>query len=410
MILGVLFASVGLYAQDAEADNEEKDSKFSLNANGEVGASIRNYTNHRFSTDEGVEAENSTAGRVPGIAFYAEYKINPKWKANCNVEYISGSGIQLDNFSLTHSVNSAFNVTAGIFELPVGHCNTDYGYIDYFHTGDPEGEYALIACPMTEMGLALSGELDCGLSYHASVTTGLNAALFSTPYWVGCSSQAFNYDESNFSSPAYTLRLGYYGLKNFQMGAGIYYSPNTAHNSVFYADYKEYCQDNFGKLKKTPVTIWYADAEYANDYVTVRGSYMQGNLGNPACLSSYYTDLIAEGTDEELEYEEGTIGKGAIAVMGEIGLNLKNCFYAESKGPELYPFVHYEYYDSQHKADTGIERDPRGKVNMWSFGINWKPIEEVAVKCNYTTRKIGNGGMNSANEFNVAIAYDFDLF
>ena len=25
MILGVLFASVGLYAQDAEADNEEKD-------------------------------------------------------------------------------------------------------------------------------------------------------------------------------------------------------------------------------------------------------------------------------------------------------------------------------------------------------------------------------------------------
>lgn len=412
IVLGIVFASIDLYAQNAEAGNEENGNKFTLIAKGEVGASVRNYTGNRFATDKGVDDENSVAGSVPGIGFCAEYKIAPKWKANCNVEYISGSGIKLDNFSITHSFNPALNVTAGMFELPIGHCNTNYAYIDYFHTGDPEGEYALIACPMTEMGVSLNGTLECGLSYHASITTGLNAAKFTAPYWVGSSSQAFNYDESNFSSPAYAIRLGYNGIKHFQMGAGFYYSSNTVHNSSFYSAYKEYCKNKFGSLKKTPVTIWYADAEYANDFVTIRGSYMQGDLGNPAYLTDYYNHLINSGDDKDIDYKFGTIGKGAIAVMGEIGLNLKNCFYAESKGPELYPFVHYEYYDSQHKADdvAGIERDPRGKVNMWSFGLNWKPIKEVAVKCNYTTRKTGNGGMNPANEVNVALAYNFNIF
>lgn len=407
ILLGFLAACVGVFAQ-----NDKNEKKFSLSANGEIDASFRNYTGTRFLTEKGVDDESSVATRVPGICFAAEYKITPKWIAASEAEYISGAGVQLDMFSITHVVSPAFNVTAGLFQLPIGHCNSDYGYIDYFHTGDPEGEYALIPCPITETGIALSGEFGCGLSYHASVTTGMNAQMFNTSGWTSSAPQAFNFDESSFDSPAYTLRLGYSGLKNVKVSTGVYYSANTADNMNIKKEYNEFCIDSYKEKKKIPLTIWYADAQYKNDYVTVRGSYMQGNMGNSGYLSNYFANLLQSGTDEELQYDGGVIGRGAISVMGEVGINLKNCFYSGTKGPELYPFFHYEHYDSQAKpADmVGVESDPRGKVDMWSLGINWKPIEEVVVKANYTNRKIGSGDMNSANEFNLAVAYDFQLF
>ena len=218
--------------------------------------------------------------------------------------------------------------------------------------------------------------------------------------------------ESIFDSPAYTFRLGYEGLTNFKMSAGVYYCANTAENMTLKKDYKEFCTNNYNGQKKVPLTIWYAEAQYMNDYVTLRGTYMQGNMGNSGYLSNYFNNLLQNDTDEELQYDEGVVGRGVVSVMGEVGLNLKNCFYADTKGPELYPFVHYEHYDSQAKAAdmAGVVRDSRGKVDMWSFGVNWKPINEVAVKCNYTTRKIGDGDMNSANELNLAVAYNFQLF
>lgn len=405
----MLIATTVCAEEITDENNEEKqESKFSLNINGELDLSLQNYSGTRFVSEKGVIDESSNRASVPGICFSAGYKITPKWKVALGAEYVSGYGVQLDEFNLAHTISQAFNVTGGFIMLPIGHCNTDYGYVDYFTNADPEGEYRLISCPWTEMGLSLSGDLNCGLSYFASVSAGMNAHHFTHGYWTSLGRQAFNQDNISFNSPAYTLRLGYYGLKNFQCGAGIYYSANTAANMIKRLEYNEFCKETYGEKKKSPATVWYADAQYENDYVTVRGSYMQGNISNTRCLTAYVQKLL--DLDEEVESELGSAAKGAISLMGEVGLNLKNCFYKNTNGPVLIPFVHYEYYDSQYKVDEGMVADPRGQVNTFSFGVNWKPIEEIAVKCNYTTRKIGGDGYNNANEVNFAVAYDFDIF
>lgn len=385
-------------AQDEQVkDTEDKqESKFSLNINGEFDLSKKNYSENRFYSEKGVLDEKSSKATVPGICFTAGYKITPKWEATLSAEYVSDYGMQLDELNLKHIISPAFSITGGFIMLPIGHCNTDYGYTDYFTNADPEGEFSLIPCPMTEMGISLSGDLDCGLSYYAAVSAGMNAYNFTYENWAHISNQGFFNDDINFNSPAYTLRLGYYGLKNFQCGAGVYYCSNTTANMPNYRLYKEFCKDLGCEVRKTPTTIWYADAQYQNDYITVRGSYLQGNISDISNLNAFY--------------DFGSAAKGAISLMGEVGLNLKNCFYRNSNGPALFPFVHYEYYDSHYKVDEGQYMDPRGQVNAFSFGLNWKPIEEVAVKCNCTARKIGGKDFNDANEVNFAIAYNFDVF
>lgn len=49
--------------------------------------------------------------------------------------------------------------------------------------------------------------------------------------------------------------------------------------------------------------------------------------------------------------------------------------------------------------------DKRCQVGMWTAGANWYPLPNLAVKADYTTRRIGGGNYNNENEFSLAIAY-----
>jgi len=55
--------------------------------------------------------------------------------------------------------------------------------------------------------------------------------------------------------------------------------------------------------------------------------------------------------------------------------------------------------------------DDRSQVSMWTLGLNWRPLPNLVVKADYTTRQIGTseifgkGQYNSENEFGLCVAY-----
>ncbi len=414
----VLFFCLTLLTGNALAQEteEKEEKKLSLTISGEFDAAIKNYSNDRFATPQGPEPENSAKARIPSFDIQMQYHFAPKWVATADVEFVSESNIQVDEISLTREITPEFNIKAGLFILPIGHCNNGYTYLDYFTAGDPEGEYSLIPCPFIETGVSLLGKLKCGLSYQASFTTAMTPTNYSAQYWTQYATQGFFKDDSFFSSPALSLNLGYEGIRNMKFSAGIYYSANTARNMSLYSDYKKFCIQNFNKNQAVPVTILFADGQYQNDYFTARASYMQGFMGGTYQLTSYYSSLYSmteENDRYELEYDYGIIAKQVFSYMGEVGLNLKNCFYKDTKGPDLIPFIHYECYDSEEKVESELSemRNPCSRVNLWSFGLNWRTFKNIAVKSSYTTRRIGRGSddMNSANEFTLALAYSLDF-
>ena len=403
------------------AQEEEKERNYDICISGELDLSANNHSGGLFDQEKGVKSSNSTTGFIPSFDVWGEYRFSPKWKADFEAEFISGCGVMVDEVSLTHTFHPALNVKGGMFTLPVGYGNSGRSYMDFFTNSDPEGEVMMMPCPFTEIGLALEGETDFGFNYFLSLTSALNAWNFSAQNWASAATQGFFSDEVRFSSPAITLRLGETFFEGLNVGLGVYYSSNILKNSAYYDSYKEYSMENFGSVKKTPITILFADAEYSNDYFTARIAATQGHLGNAYYLTDYLgsvQDAVADGEMDELEYAGGSIGKDIKSAMAEVGLNLKNCFYRDSKGPELMPFVHYELYDLQSKVDkegtpylsTGelAAKDERSKVKAWTFGCNWKCHESVLLKFNYALRNVGNGYKN-LNSFNVAVAYNFDL-
>lgn len=394
--------------------NEGTDERrLSLSLSGEVDASVRNYTGSRFETPNGPVSANSSIGKIPGFGIAMEYNFYPRWTAVADVEFISGSGIQVNEISISHEFTPSFIIKGGMFMLPIGHCNSGYGYTDYFTTGDPEGEFSLIPCPFTETGISFLGEFAYGISYQASITTGINPLSVSPNRWLKNASQGFSQDEISLSSPALSVRLDSKYFNGLRFGLGGYFCSDIARNMPYHTNFKEFTIGKTGNTYSIPVTLWFAEAEYRNDYFIARASYLQGHMKNSSSLADYFNTCVKNDVYDDLDYEPGTIGKDVISYMGEIGFNIKNCFYPGKKNwPDLMPFVHYECYDPQMKVDGEMTslREECSKVQAWSFGMNWKLIDEIVLKFNYTTRRLGHGGMNSMKELNLGMAYDVNIF
>jgi hypothetical protein len=107
----------------------------------------------------------------------------------------------------------------------------------------------------------------------------------------------------------------------------------------------------------------------------------------------------------------GPVGKRAVDWSAEIGLNLKSLFSGVKGFPTIYPFAHYNYYNPQEKCEPGLVADERNQVSLWSFGANWKPLPNLVVKADFTTRQIGTNKIfgksqyNSENELRIGVAY-----
>ncbi len=53
-------------------------------------------------------------------------------------------------------------------------------------------------------------------------------------------------------------------------------------------------------------------------------------------------------------------------------------------------FVRHDSVDTQFKMPSGVTRDPAGRRNEWTFGVNFYPTKNVVVKVDYQVRSNGN--------------------
>ena len=51
------------------------------------------------------------------------------------------------------------------------------------------------------------------------------------------------------------------------------------------------------------------------------------------------------------------------------------------------------------------DADNRLKTQMWVAGLNYRPLPNLVIKADYTSRRIGNGLYKSENEFALGVAF-----
>ncbi|MBO7553086.1 MAG: hypothetical protein J6T82_03520 [Bacteroidaceae bacterium] len=411
-----------------EQINSEDDWKFRFGGYGEMLARRMDYGLNRWGT--GTATGNKKIDHndisIPRFVLALDYKFNKKWILGAEIEFESGGTgsayeleagtgsengeyeqefekggeVALEQFHITRLIIPEFNVRVGHMILPVGLTNTHHEPINFFGTSRPEGETKIIPSTWHETGIEFYGTIGKGygtFDYEAMIVSGPNPNGFSKYDWIKGGRQGF-FESDNFTSPAYILRLDYKGIPNLRVGGSFYFSANAAKNADKLTTY-----DQLGKI---PVKLWNFDAQYSNKYLTARANYIRGHVAHAAGITSVnnsYSKLSPYGRKAPFASEAATYS-------AEVGVNL-NAVFNNSRFPSIIPFAHYEYYNPQEKGDVGQTMDARCQVSMWRVGFNWKPLPNLVVKADYTTRQIGTqkifgtGKYNSENEFAIGIAY-----
>lgn len=416
-------------SKEEKHSSTEEYTKFRFGGYGEMVANFKDYGINRFyGGDNGNPKKDRNTISIPRFVLAFDYKFNSKWILGAEIEFESGgtgSAYELENsengeyetevekggevaleqFHITRLIHSVFNVRAGHIIVPVGLTNSHHEPINFFGTSRPEGETTILPSTWHENGLEFFGSFGKGYAsfdYQAMVVTGLNPNGFDRNTWVAGGKQGI-FEEDNFSSPAYVVRLDYKGVPGLRVGGSFYYCANVGANSDKLDSYSKYAD-------KIPVRIYTADLQYRNKYVIVRGNAVYGNLGNSAAVSK-----VNVGQSNKSPYSRVIpVAKNAVSYAAEAGFNIRSLFRDNQKVPVIYPFARYEYYNPQEKGEKGQKgqtMEKRCQVSMWTAGVNWYALPNLVVKADYATRQIGTGKIfgtgkyNSENEFSVGIAY-----
>lgn len=412
-----------LSSKKNKTEDDEEYKKFRFGGYGEMVAAFKDYgTNRYYGSNTGNTKDHRNTIAIPRFVLALDYKFNSKWILGAEIEFESGGTgtamelensengeyeteiekggeVALEQFHITRLIHPAFNVRAGHMIVPVGLTNSHHEPINFFGTVRPEGETTILPSTWHETGIAFFGTFGkryALFDYQAMIVAGLNPNGFDRNTWVAGGKQGL-FEEDNFTSPGYVLRLDYKGVPGLRVGGSFYYCANTCSNTDKLNDYSTF---------KAPLRIYSLDAQYKNRYVTARTNFIWGNLGN-----SYQISVANNRQSNKSPYTRVTpVAKKAVSYGGEIGLNLA-AFFDGKKAPVIYPFARYEYYNPQEEGEPLQVMELRNKVSMWTAGLNWYALPNLVVKADYTTRQIGTGKVfgtgpyNSENEFSIGVAY-----
>ncbi len=402
--------------------------RYRVGGYGEMVASFKDYGQNRWATPHGSSRLNHNTIAIPRMVVAGDYKLNQKWILGVEVEFeAGGTGIEyemesgggaengeyeqemekggevaLEQFHITRLIVPELNVRAGHMIVPVGLTNTHHEPINFFTTTRPEGETTLMPSTWHQTGLELFGTVGRGMAtfdYQAMVVAGANADGFNKYNWIKGGKQGL-FEQDNFTCPAWVFRLDYRGVKGLRVGGSFYFCNDVGANSDKLVTYKAY--------GRSPLRIFSLDAQYQNKFVIARANWLRGSLNNANGISKEIGSL-GKGNPYS---GKASVAKEALTYSAEVGVRLKSFFPSVEKFPDVIPFAHYAYYNPQEKGEGTASMDDRCQVSMWRMGLNWRPLPNLVVKADYTTRQIGTKKLfgtssmyNSENEFAIGVAY-----
>ncbi len=305
-----------------------------------------------------------------GTAVEKEYTEAGEWES----EIEKGGEVALEQLWLQKSFAPQFNVRIGHIVVPVGGLNNAHEPLNFFTVFRPEGESTILPSTWHDTGLSLWGEAG-KWRYEALVVAGLDAFMYDRDNFIkhGAGSP-YEYKVAN--NLGFAARVDNFSVKDLRLSLSGFYGqamhnsyPNDMWNTR-YADVKGH------------TLVGAFDFAYTGKYLTVRGNADWGYVSDAQVISTVKRNL----SSNDAPYKKTPVGRNAVAAGLEAGYDFLHLFCrgrdAEQK---LYLFGRYEYYDSYIPAADQPDYPYTDRHRM-AVGLNWLPIPQVALKCEYSRR------------------------
>ncbi len=408
LVLLCCLLSYGQEKKEEQKSGEQNFSKYRFGGYGEILFQNMDYGPDRYNYSNGAQPDNRSLIGLPRAVFSFDYKFRSDLIFSTEVEFEhggTGSALELEyeeageyememekagevvleQLHFTKVFTPAFQVRIGHMIVPVGQSNARHESIRYLGTSRPESETNIIPLTWHETGIALLGNYR-KWSYQLMVVNGLDANGFTSAYWVREGKQGI-FEDTKMTDPAFALRIENNNIRNLRLSLSGYSGKSTGNTAK---------PINMEHLDGR-VSILSGDFEFNNKRIIARGNVIYGYLSD-----SYEISAINKTISKNIQYTRTPVAQNALAYGAEVGYIFP---LHREQGSSIIPFARYEYYNPMEQMAKGMHADNRFRRDAFTFGLNYYLMPTLAVKADYSHRRIDSGAYNNENTFALALVY-----
>lgn len=273
-----------------------------------------------------------------------------------------------------------FNLRAGMSIVPLSLVNLYHEPSTFNGVERPDADLFIIPSTWKQLVAGIFGAVG-PLRYQLYVTPGLRGEDFAADVGIRRGVQD---NLARIRDWGVTGRIDYAPVLGLNLGLGGFFS-NAGQGDP-----------NLGSV---PVGIAGLDAKFARFGLSLRGQLSYIHIGDSERLN--YALSLSRPT-------QGPVARQLLGGYIEVGYDLLRPLRLSS-GFQLIGFARYERSDTQLDiADSGLllSRRPGTDRSVYTAGLTFRPIFEIAVKLDYQHRHTEVAG-GATNQINAAIAYQF---
>src|SRR5262245_38473391 len=342
------------------------------------GLSVAGYGEMLFSQNSG---QTDVADALRAV-IYVGYRFDPKWLFHSEIEFehgstgadsgttSSGGEVSIEFGYLEHLFDDNFSLRTGLVLMPVGLVNEKHEPTEFLPARRSQTETRILPTTWREIGI--EGVATCG-DFDARVFagTGLDGEEFDE---TGLREGRQEGNREAADDIATALRVDWRACEGLLAGSSVVYQKAG--------------QD--GVDGTTPIPGM--DTFIAEAHVDFRSG--------PWIARALYATVFS---DDALEFATATgknLAERSYGAYCELGCDVAPWLFPASTAA-VTPFLRYEHIDTQAKMGEGIPADPAQDNAIFTFGVNWRPIDKIVFKADFEEWS------DSFDRFNLAMGYVF---
>jgi hypothetical protein len=285
-------------------------------------------------------------------------------------------------------IDEKLNARAGVMLLPVGFLNEFHEPTLFWSVERPDLQKNVIPTTWSGAGAGVFGTPIEGLNYRLyvvnavqSISDGTDQGQFKGSSGIRSGRQQL--DETLAENWAVTGRLEYSKLyPGLQLGFS-FYTGNTTHGII----------DEGGQT-----TLLEGDVKYRWKWFEMNSTVVNIDISDAGAINDF---AFNQGN------ADGIVADNIFGWNVQAGVHLPQLL-GMSTSQDLIPFFLYENYDTQDSVPTDCAvancvKDPHNDVEVFTAGLSYMPVQNVALKTDWQHRKFGDN--TSDDQINVGIAY-----
>lgn len=339
---------------------------------------IGGYGEAHYNQPLSSEFKNNGKLDIHRMVMLFGYNYNEKLSFISEIEYEHIIEVFVEQAFMQYKINNYFNFKAGLLLVPMGIINEYHEPTTFNGVERPVIDNKLSPTTWREIGLGFSGNIvEAKLKYQLYLINGFNgydskSAINGKNAFRNARQKGA---ESYMSSPNFTGKIEYYGIKGLNVGLSGYYgnTQSTLYNGIDKAD-------NAAKSKADSsvvgITMLGLDARYK-----LKGFEFRAQLYNTSISNTEQYNYFTAKNDST----PNDLGSSMIGYYAEVGYNIFRLM--KNVKSELIPFVRYENYDTHNTVDKYLTKNDTYNVNQITFGLTYKLDKGVVLKADMQLSK-----------------------